>query len=225
MKVKDLPLDDRPREKLILRGPQSLTDAELIAIILRTGKKGKSVVTMAHEIINQFGNLNMFFSQTLDSIKKIPGIGNDKAAALAAVFELTRRIDSQKKWYSNKEVTSPKDVAEVFMPLLRDEMKEKFYVICLNSANKIIKYELISEGNLNSSVVHPREVFKVAIDSLSANIILLHNHPSGNVEPSSEDINLTKKMVEAGKLLEISVFDHIVIAGNKYVSFVEKRLI
>mgnify|MGYP001176812012 CR=1 FL=1 len=224
-KVKELPIDDRPREKLILRGVQSLSDAELIAILLRTGTKGKNVIQIAQSLISKYGNLNILSMQTIDAIKKFPGIGKDKAATLIAAFEISRRADAQKKWFSNKKITSPSDVAEVFIPLLRDEVKEKFYVLCLNSANKIIKNELISVGNLNSSVVHAREVFKVAIENNSANIILLHNHPSGNPEPSREDISLTKKLVEAGRLLEIQVFDHIIIAGNNYTSLVEKRLV
>jgi DNA repair protein RadC len=222
--VKELPLDDRPREKLLLRGPQSLSDAELIAILLRTGKKGKSVLEIARELISSEGNLAMLATKTVDSLQLISGIGKDKAATLAAAFELSRRILSQPKWFSNKKITSPQDVAEIFIPILRDDNKEKFIVVCLNSANKIIKHETISIGNLNSSVVHPREVFKVAIDNSSASIILIHNHPSGNPEPSNEDIRITKKIVETGKIMEIPVFDHLIIAGETYTSFVEKRL-
>lgn len=222
--VKELPLDDRPREKLLLRGPQSLSDAELVAILLRTGKKGKSVLEIARELISSEGNLAMLATKTVDSLQLISGIGKDKAATLAAAFELSRRILSQPKWFSNKKITSPKDVAEIFIPILRDDNKEKFIVVCLNSANKIIKHETISIGNLNSSVVHPREVFKVAIDNSSASIILIHNHPSGNPEPSNEDIRITKKIVETGKIMEIPVFDHLIIAGETYTSFVEKRL-
>ena len=225
MKVKELPIDDRPREKLALRGVQSLTDAELIAILLRTGTKGKSVIQVAQELIQKSGGLNNLASQTSEAIQKHLGIGKDKAATLIAAFEISRRADAQKKLYSVKKITSPGDIAEVFIPLLRDKVKEEFYVVCLNSANKITKVELISIGNLNSSLVHPREVFKVAIENNSANIILLHNHPSGNTEPSNEDIVMTRKMVEAGKLLEIQVFDHIIIAGNNYTSLVEKRVI
>ncbi len=225
MKVKELPIDDRPREKLILRGAQNLSDAELIAILLRTGMKGKSVVQISQELIQKYGNLNVLTSQTHDSLKNIPGIGKDKAATLLAAFEISRRIDSRKKWYSNKKISSPDDIAEIFIPLLRDEVKEKFYVVCLNSANRIIKYETISVGNLNSSVVHAREVFKIAIESNSANIILLHNHPSGNPEPSADDISITKKLVEAGKIIDIQIFDHIIIAGNNFMSFVGKRLL
>jgi DNA repair protein RadC len=222
--VKDLPLDDRPREKLLLRGSQSLSDAELVAILLRTGKKGKSVLEIAREIINSEGNLAMLATRTVDSLQKVDGIGKDKAATLAAAFELSRRILSQSKWFSNRKITSPQDIAEIFIPILRDEIKEKFIVVCLNSANKVIKYETISVGNLNSSVVHPREIFKVAIDNSSASIILIHNHPSGNPEPSNEDIRITKKIVESGKVLDIPVFDHLIIAGETYTSFVEKRL-
>ena len=222
--VKELPLDDRPREKLLMRGAQSLSDAELVAILLRTGKKGKSVIEIARELINSEGNLAMLATKTVDSLQKISGIGKDKAATLAAAFELSRRILSQPKWFVNKKITSPQDIAEIFIPILRDDNKEKFIVVCLNSANKIIKHETISIGNLNSSVVHPREVFKVAIDNSSASIILIHNHPSGNPEPSSEDIRITKKIVETGKIMEIPVFDHLIIAGETYTSFVEKRL-
>lgn len=225
MGVKDLPLDDRPREKLMLRGPQNLSDAELIAILLRTGKKGKSVINLAQEMVSVHRNLTILASKTLSDLTKIGGIGKDKAATLMAAFELSRRIQSQSKWFSEKRVTSPKDVADIFIPLLRDELKEKFLLVCLNSANKIITYEIISVGNLNSSVVHPREVFKAAIGHNSASIILLHNHPSGNPEPSNEDITITKKIVESGIILDIPVFDHIIIAGNIYTSFVEKRLI
>ena len=190
--VKELPLDDRPREKLLLRGAQSLSDAELVAILLRTGKKGKSVIEIARELITSEGNLAMLATKTVGSLQKISGIGKDKAATIAAAFELSRRILSQPKWFSIKKITSPQDVAEIFIPILRDDNKEKFIVVCLNSANKIIKHETISVGNLNSSVVHPREIFKVAIDNSSASIILIHNHPSGNPEPSNEDIRITK---------------------------------
>ncbi len=224
-KVKDLPLDDRPREKLLLRGAQSLSDAELIAILLRTGTKGKSVITISQEIINREKNLAQLALKNLADLKKIPGIGNDKAVTLIAAFEISRRILHQTKWFSSKKITSPQDVAEMFIPILRDEVKEVFMVVCLNSSNKVIKFEKISIGNLNSSVVHPREIFKVAIENNSASIILMHNHPSENPEPSNEDISITKKIVEAGKMMDIPVFDHIIIAGNNYTSFVERRLI
>ncbi len=225
MNLKEIPLDDRPREKLILRGPQSLTDAELVAILLRTGTKGKSVLEIANDLIKKHNNLSGLALVTVAALKKDIGIGSDKAATLAAAFEIARRVAVQNRYTSKNKITSPNDVAEIFIPLLRDEVKEHFVVVCLNTANKIIKYEIISIGNLNSSVVHPREIFKVAIDNNSANIILLHNHPSGNLEPSREDISVTKRLVEAGKLLDIQVFDHIIIGNNNYYSFVEHKQI
>ncbi len=208
-----------------MRGAQSLTDAELLAILLRTGTKGKSVVLLAQEMIKNNRTLAALASSSLSDLTKNSGVGKDKAATLLAAFELSRRILSQSKWWSERKVTSPKEVADIFIPLLKDELKEKFIVVCLNSANKIIKYEVISIGNLNSSVVHPREIFKVAIENSSASIILIHNHPSGNPDPSNEDIAITKKVVEGGKMLNIPVFDHIIIAGNNFTSFVERRLI
>ncbi len=223
--VKDLPLDDRPREKLAMRGAQSLTDAELIAILLRTGKKGKSVIEISQELISGLGNLAVLSTKSINELTKVGGIGNDKAVTLLAAFEISRRILYQSRWVSDKKITAPAIAAEMFIPLFSHLDKENFVVICLNSANKIIKHEIISVGNLNSSIVHAREIFKSAIENKSASIILLHNHPSGNPEPSNEDIAITKKLVEAGKLLDIPVFDHIIIAGNRYTSFVEKRLI
>jgi DNA repair protein RadC len=225
MKVKDLPLDDRPREKLLLRGQQSLSDAELIAILLRTGMKGKSVIELSQELIQKNSNLSVLAGMSAEAISKVAGIGKDKAATLVASFEIGRRVESQSKWFSAKKITSPNDLAEIFIPLLRDEIKEKFIVVCLNSANKIIKYEVISIGNLNTSIVHPREVFKVAIENNSANVVLIHNHPSGNTEPSNEDINVTKRLVEAGKVMDIQVFDHLIIAGDNFYSFVETKII
>jgi len=208
-----------------MRGAQNLTDAELIAILLRTGKKGKSVIELSQELINKHSNLGLLASVASSTLMKFDGIGRDKAATLQAAFELSRRIQSKSKWFSETRITSPQNIADIFAPILRDELREKFIVVCLNSANKIIKHETISVGNLNSSVVHPREVFKSAIENSSASIILVHNHPSGNCEPSKEDISITKKLVEAGKLLDIPVFDHVILAGNNFTSFVDKKLI
>jgi DNA repair protein RadC len=183
------------------------------------------VIQIAQELLSNNGNLAVLSSKTVSGLTSTSGIGSDKAATLLAAFELARRILVQSKWYSDKKITSPQDVADIFIPLLRDEVREKFIVVCLNSANKINRYETISVGNLNSSVVHPREIFKAAIEYNSASIILIHNHPSGNPEPSNEDISITRKIVESGKIMDIPVFDHIIVAGNGYTSFVEKRIL
>ncbi|MDP1993850.1 MAG: DNA repair protein RadC [Ignavibacteria bacterium] len=224
-KVKDLPLDDRPREKLLLRGSQSLTDAELLAILLRTGTKGKSVVQVAYDLVERYGNLASLSTKSYSELIKTNGIKKDKAATLVAAFEIGKRTAIQSKWFSEKKITSPEDVAHIFIPMLKDELSEHFYIVCLNAANKIIRIDLISTGSLDSSIVHPREVFKVAIENSAKSIILVHNHPSGNPEPSNDDIAITKKLIEISKLMEITVFDHLIIAENKYTSFVEKRMI
>ena len=223
--VKDLPLADRPREKLILRGSQSLSDAELLAILLRTGTKGKSVIQLALDLVTRYGNLASLSTKSCGELIKTLGIKKDKAATLVAAFEIGKRTAVQSKWFSEKKITSPEDVANIFLPLLKDELNEHFYVVCLNSANKIIRIEKISTGSLDSSIVHPREVFKVAIENSAKSIILVHNHPSGNTDPSNEDIAITKKLVEISKLMEIPVFDHLIIAERSYSSFVQKRLI
>jgi len=224
-KVKDLPLDDRPREKLLLRGCQSLSDAELLAILLRTGTKGKSVVQVAYDLVERYGNLASLSTKSYSELIKTNGIKKDKAATLVAAFEIGKRTAIQSKWFSEKKITSPEDVAHIFIPMLKDELSEHFYIVCLNAANKIIRIDLISTGSLDSSIVHPREVFKVAIENSAKSIILVHNHPSGNPEPSNDDIAITKKLIEISKLMEITVFDHLIIAENKYTSFVEKRMI
>jgi len=223
--VKELPIDDRPREKLLLRGAHNLSDSELLAILLRTGSKGNPVTRLALELLKENGGLSALAGKTIESLIKTKGIGKDKAAALAAAFEIGRRIDSDKKWVSERKITSPADVADIFIPILRDEMQEHFIVICLNSSNKIIKYKIISTGTLNSSVIHAREIFKVAVDNNAASVILMHNHPSGNPEPSNEDIAITRRLAEAGKIMDIPVFDHIIVAGKKFVSLVDKKVI
>ncbi len=192
--------------------------------MLRTGTKGNSVISIAQRMVKNDGDLCKIATRTLESLTKESGIGKDKAATLLAAFELGKRVQSQQKMFSNKKISSPEDISKTFIPILRHELKEKFIVVCLNSANRVIKHETISIGNLNSSVVHPREIFKVAIDCSSASIILIHNHPSGNPEPSNEDISITKKIVEVGKVMDIPVFDHIIIAGETFTSFVEKKL-
>jgi DNA repair protein RadC len=180
---------------------------------------------MAQELMGKDTNLAMLASKSLSDLTKFQGIGRDKAVTLLAAFELSRRIQSQSKWLAENKIATPKNIADMFIPLLRDELKEKFILVCLNSANKIIRHETISIGSLNSGVIHPREIFKVAIENSSASVVLIHNHPSGNPEPSSVDLLTTKKLVEAGKILDIPVSDHIIVAGNLYTSFFERGLL
>lgn len=205
------------------KGAESLSDAELLAILLRTGTKNQSVLEIARGLIKENRNLFGLSDKSIEYFSAVHGIGKDKATAIFAAFEISRRVQIQSKWFSDKQITAPQDIADIFIPILRDEQQENFIVVCLNSANRIIKFKTITKGILNSSLIHPREVFKFAIENNSANIILVHNHPSHNCNPSQEDIQITKKMVEGGKILDIKVFDHIIIGGNDFLSLSESH--
>ncbi|MCX8056820.1 MAG: DNA repair protein RadC [Ignavibacteria bacterium] len=228
IKVKDLPLDDRPREKLELRGPRALTDAELLAIILRTGKKSKSALEVAAEIINEYKSLRELAKRNHHEILeafKGEGIGKTKAITLLAAIELGRRTTQLDINNEEIQVTEPRVIFDLMNPKLSHLTVEEFHIVLLNRKNVILKTELVTRGTLDSSLVSPREVFKIAIDNRASSIILVHNHPSGNLEPSREDIKVTEQFFEAGKILEIPVLDHIIIANNYYTSFLERNLV
>jgi DNA repair protein RadC len=214
---------EKPRERLEKFGARALTDAELVAILLRTGTREENAVDIARKMLAEFGSVTSLSSAEIESLKKYKGIGRDKAVTLAAAFELGKRIEG--KDFDKKEtIREPKDIAEKFIPRMRDLKKEEFWVVYLNTANQVIKDENISVGGLNVSVVEPREAFRGAIMHNAAAVILLHNHPSGNPEPSREDIALTKSFMEAGETLRIPVHDHIIIAGNTFTSLKQRRL-
>lgn len=218
-KIKDWQEDDRPRERLLKHGPGSLSDSELLAIILRTGTKKMNAKQLGEALLEHFGKFPQLEKSDIADIMKIKGIGEAKAITLSAVFEIARRTKAQ-PFERNKIVRSPEDISKIYIPKLRNLQTEEFRVILLSAANVIIKDVQVSGGTLNASIVHPREVFKKAISAMAASIILLHNHPSGNPEPSQEDIKITKQLVDAGNLLDIKVIDHIIIAGENYYSFV-----
>lgn len=179
---------------------------------------------MARNLLDKYGTLANLAEKTAISFTTIKGIKGDKAASLMAVFEIARRVLSRQKTILNKKLTEPKLVADFFIPLLKDEIVEKFIVVCLNSANKITKYEVISSGILDGTVIHAREVFRAAIENNARSIILVHNHPSENTEPSKDDIATTKKLMEAGRVMDIPVIDHLIIGGTDYKSFKEMKL-
>lgn len=211
--------DERPREKLLAFGAEVLTDAELIAILINNGTRNKSAIDLAKELLDSYDNKLFELTKCeVESFKTLDGIGDAKATILAATFELGKRIKIADLNIKDK-ITSPEKVAKYFIQKLASETVEKFYAVYLSTANKIIKEKQITSGILNASLVHPREVFKTAI-SISANaIILVHNHPSGNNSPSKEDINITNQLVEAGKIIDIKILDHIIVAGSSFYSF------
>jgi DNA repair protein RadC len=223
-KIKDWPEGERPREKLMELGPERLSESELLAILLRTGSQKQTAVDLARLILSHYGSLHDLSAMNYQEFFRIKGIGPVKAVTLIAAFEIARRLASLPIKQKLK-VTDPEIIFQRYEPLLSHQKKEIFKILILNSANFLIRDVQISEGILNSSLVHPREVFKSAILESAASIILLHNHPSGEAEPSQEDKNITRRLMEAGKLLDIPVLDHIIIGQRRYFSFREAGLI
>ena len=223
--IKAWPEGERPREKLISRGASALSDSELLAILINNGTKHLSAVDVAKNLLTEHRTLRNIGALTVADLKqeRNKGIGTAKAVMITAAFELARRI-SVKSVESDAPIRSPEDVAERFSPQLRDLKQEVFMVLSLSSANRIIRERTVTKGLLNSSLTHPREVFREAILENAASVILMHNHPSGNLEPSREDIAITKQIVEAGKIIGISVHDHIIIAGDGFTSMMERGL-
>lgn len=222
--IKEWREDERPREKLLLKGAKSLSDAELIAILLGSGTKGISAVDVARNLLMKFGELSKLAYRDLSEYHTIKGVGKTKAVKLAAAFEISKRARAE-DYLSKKIIRGPEDIASIYIPRFMGKMNEAFMVLLLNASNQIIREVVVSEGILNSSLVHPREVFRMAITEMSAAVFLLHNHPSGNTEPSREDINITRRLVEAGKTIDIKVIDHLIIAGENYTSFAEMGLL
>jgi len=219
-KIKDLPEILRPREKLQRYGSSKLSNSELLAIILRTGKKGENVVEMAEKILRKFGTENLP-NINFEDLRKYPGLGETKTCEIIACFELAKRLLKGKK---SVLLLSPKEVWEELKDI-HDNKKEHFVIFYLDTRNQEIKREVISIGLLDANLVHPREVFEPAIRNLAAQIIVSHNHPSGNLEPSDEDLFITKRLIEAGKLLGIEVLDHVIVSKEGFLSFKEKNLI
>ncbi len=223
--ILEIPKDERPREKLLKYGSKSLTNSELIGILLRVGSQKDTAITLGQKILkeNEKGLLNLV-DATPESLNKFHGVSNAKAATLLAAVELGKRISTTKASETFK-ITSPQDVSALVMEDMRYYKKEYFRIILLDTKNKVIDINTISIGSLNSSIVHPREVFLEAVKKSSASMILIHNHPSGEVQPSREDINITQRLIKAGEIMGIKVLDHIIIGDGSYLSFKEENII
>lgn len=221
--IKEIPLNDRPREKMAANGAAVLTDAELIAILLRTGTAEKSAIDIASEMTADGGLYKRLAGITrLNELTNIKGLGQAKAATVLAALEIGRRIASAKP-IEKIHLSCPQDVADFLMPRLRYAAKEQFVVILLNSKNKVIGTEVVSEGSLSSSIVHPREVYAPAILHHAAAIMVAHNHPSGDPKPSFEDEEVTRMLSRSGKVLGIPMIDHVIIGDGNYYSFLENE--
>jgi DNA repair protein RadC len=220
MKISDLPNSSKPRERFLKYGKEVLSDAELLAIILRTGTIKENGVEMSNRLIAEY-SLEKLFDCSLKELQKIKGIGPSKAMQILAISELGKR-HSQSKLPVTR-ITSAEDVYNYFKDKLKDKKQEEFWILLLSAKNNIIKEELITKGILDSSIIHPREVFRPAIKNSASKIILVHNHPSGDPTPSQEDLEMTKRIIELGKNIDIRVLDHVIVGDEekRYWSWVE----
>lgn len=219
MKIKDTPKVDRPREKLVKYGTKKLTDAELLAIILRTGTKELNVVELAKQILEI--SKSKISNMTFEKLKEIKGIGEAKACQIVASLELSNRLLHEE---ASPQLVSPESVF-ASLEEIRESRKEHLIVIYVDVRNREIHREIISMGTLVASLVHPREIFEPAVRKLAASIIIVHNHPSGDTEPSAEDIKITKQLVEAGCIMGIQVIDHLIVAKTSFYSFEEHNML
>lgn len=225
MNLRDLPVGELPRERLIERGARALSDAELLAILLRTGRRGENVLELAHGIVARFREtgLSEILAMPCAEFARIPGIGMAKAATVLAALELGRRAQRTAK--SRPRISEAQDVAELLRSRLAAEKREHFLVLPLSSKNEVLMVADVSVGTLTNTLVHPREVFEPAIRCGAAHIILVHNHPSGDPAPSTEDHRLTRILKEAGALLGIPVTDHVILGGAEFFSFSEEGML
>lgn len=223
----DLPVNERPRERLVKYGVESLSLQELLSLIFGRGVKGESVFNISQKLITIFGSLDQLSEASIEELKTIRGLGLAKACQLKACFEISKRLIKEERLNKNKGVIvrSPKDI----FPLLREKIvnfhKEYFIVTSLDNRNKVIGIDIVSIGTLNSSLIHPRETFEIAIRNHAAGIIICHNHPSCELKPSKDDLTITRTLVEAGKLLGIEIADHLIICKDGYFSFKERKII
>lgn len=222
--VHDLPVSERPRERLLKLGVEALSTQEILALILGRGIKGESVLKTAQNLLTQFGSLKKIANASFAELTDIKGIGQAKGAQIKAAFELGKRLESAYEQPSKNKIKSPEDVIKCVKDMLKGKKKEHFLVVCLDTRNHPSDVHVISIGSLDSSIVHPREVFKAAISSHAASVIFVHNHPSGDTTPSEEDIKLTKRLAEVGGILGIEVLDHIVLCDRNYLSMKAKKL-
>ena len=225
LKLKDWSADDKPREKFLLKGPAVLSDAELIALLLRSGTPQYPVLDIAKYIMaGANNNLKTLKRLSLQQLQQIKGVGTAKAVSILAAFELGQRTACN-EILQEQSILKSQDAYNIIAPIIRDLDHEEFWILALNNANKVVAKQKIGQGGINTTVADPKIIFKFALDNLATGIIVAHNHPSGNNSPSNEDKMLTRKLIEAGKLLTINVIDHIIIAGNSYYSFMENELI
>ncbi|MCG7849005.1 MAG: DNA repair protein RadC [ANME-2 cluster archaeon] len=222
IRIQDLQPQDRPRERLLKNGPSALSDSELLAIILRTGTRGENVLNLCSRILSTY-NIQQLSRASPTKLQEIHGVGAAKAAEMTAMFELARRLET----FTEEErprISSPEAAYRFLYPKLRELKKESFIALHLDTKNRLLREETVSVGSLNANIVHPREVFKTAIQESAAAIIVAHNHPSGDPTPSQNDIDITRKLVETGRVVGIELYDHIIVGDGRFLSLKEQNL-
>jgi DNA repair protein RadC len=222
--VHDLPIGERPRERLLKLGGEALSAQEVLAVILGRGTKGESVMMTSQKLLSRFGSLKGVANASVEELVQTSGIGLAKATQIKAALELGRRLEADTGQKPRPILSSPEDVVAEVRSQLKGKKKEHFLVLCLDTRNRLISRRLVSMGSLDTSIVHPREVFKEAVSCCAASVIFAHNHPSGDPEPSKEDIELTKRLARAGEIVGIDVLDHIIICDKSFASLKARNL-
>lgn len=222
MKIKDIPLEERPVERLLIEGAEYLSNEELLAIILKTGTRNLSSKELASEILKEVRSIYNMYDLNFQRLKKIKGIGNMKAATLLAMIELSKRMNIKRN-ITKVKITSPSDIFNYYKNKFNNIKQEEFYVLYLNPKKEVIKEKCLFIGTLNQSIVHPREIFKEACVYSASSFICIHNHPSGNVSPSVADRQITERLIQIGKIIGIYLNDHIIIGNDQYYSFFEEN--
>jgi len=223
VKIKDIPIEDRPRERLINYGAESLSNEELLSIILKTGSKNKSAKDLASFVLHKINGLKNLNELNLEKLRKIDGIGDAKACTILAIIELNKRVNKKVDSINNIKFNNCEVVYEYYKDKLKDKKQEHFYCIYLDNNKRIIKDKLLYIGTINYSVVHPREIFKEAYLLSASAIICVHNHPTGNINPSNQDLDVTRDLIDIGNLLGIKIVDHIIIGYDNYYSFLQNN--
>ena len=223
--IKNWPLSDRPREKLLKDGEHKLSNSELVAILLRNGVKGESAVDLARKILIKFGTFRNMGHTDIRDWKEFKGLGQAKIAQIKAAIEIGRRFREDEAKENQPKIESSKDIVDILMPRMRDLKKEVFKIVLLNSQNRIIDISDTEEGTVNKANPIIREIFQKALQNYAVSLICVHNHPSGNTEPSIEDREFTEELFKAGKIMQVAVLDHVIIGDNEYYSFADEGIL
>ena len=221
VKIKEIPINDRPRERMIIKGSSYLSNEELLALLLKTGTKSKSSKDIASIILSKVDSVKDLKNLCYEELKKIEGIGSSKATSILALVELAKRMNNTVDTINDVFFNNPKVIYNYYKELLEDELQEHFYCVYLDNSKRIIKDKLLYIGTINQTLIHPRDIFKEAFKLSASSIICVHNHPSDNIKPSLSDIEMTNNLIKVGNLMGIPLVDHVIISKNKYYSFFE----